>query len=108
MKTNTAQQEILLMTGTSFSSRSWCEKDDEDNKKNITPNDKLKEACWNGLLPEMLPEICLLFAADKKLFLWQITEASSFIDVELGEIPGEVEKHSSINPHSFLELQLLS
>jgi hypothetical protein len=56
----------------------------------------------------MLPEICLLFAADKKLFLWQITEASSFIDVELGEIPGEIEKYLSINPHSFLELQLLS
>ena len=108
MKTNTAQQEILLMTGTSFSSRTWCEKDDEDNKKNITPNDKLKEACWNGLLPEMLPEICLLFAADKKLFLWQIKEGKSFIDLELGDFPEEMEKEFSIDPYSFIHSQSLS
>lgn len=108
MKTNTAQQEILLMTGTSFSSRNWHANEDAENQKNSTPADNLKQACWNGLLPEILPEICKNKAGEKKLFLWQVTEASYFIDVEFGEVPGETEKYYSINPYSFLELQLLS
>ncbi len=108
MKTVTAQQEILLMTGTSFSSRNWCEKETSEDGKNISPEDMLKEACWNGLLPEMLPEICSTSTGDKKLFLWEIIEAASFIDLVLGEVPGETEKYFSINPYSFLGLQELS
>ena len=108
MKTNTAQQEILLMTGTSFAARNWCANDDKEDQKNITPEDKLKEVCWNGLLPDILPEVCKREAGNKKLFLWQVTEAAHFIDVELGEEPGKMEKYFSINPYSFLEMQLLS
>ncbi len=108
MKTNTAQQEILLMTGTSFSARSWCANDDSEDQKNVTPVDRLKEACWNGLLPEILPEICKRAIGEKKLFLWQVTQASHFIDVEFGEVPGSTEKFFSINPYSFLGLQSLS
>lgn len=107
MKTNSTQQEILLMTGTSFSSRQWCEKTDPV-QNNFTDKEQLQNACWNGLLQEMLPEICKPTAEDKNLYLWQITEASSFIDLELGEVPGEIEKIYSINPYSFLPLQSLS
>ena len=108
METNTAQQEILLMTGTSFSARTWCANDNEEDQKNITSVDRLKEACWNGLLPEILPEICKGQVDGKKIFLWQVTQASHFIDVELGEVPGYTDKYFSINPYSFLDLQLLS
>jgi hypothetical protein len=108
MDTNTSQQEKWLMTGTSFSARYWCANDDTEERKNIAPEDRLKEACWNGLLPEILPEICKREAGGKKLLLWQVTEASYFIDVELGEVPGETEKCFSINPYSFLDLQSLS
>jgi hypothetical protein len=107
MKTNSTQQEILLMTGTSFSSRQWCEKNDSAQNQ-FTDKEQLQNACWNGLLQEMLPEICKPTAEDKNLYLWQITEAKSFIDLELGEVPGEIEKNHSINPYSFLPLQLLS
>jgi hypothetical protein len=107
MKTNSTQQEILLMTGTSFSSRQWCEKTDFAQNY-FTDKEQLQNACWNGLLQDMLPEICKPTAEDKKLYLWQITEATSFIELELGEVPGEIEKNHSINPHSFLPLQLLS
>ena len=108
MKTNTAQQEILLMTGTSFSARTWCANDDAEDQKNITPEDRLKEACWNGLLPDILPEICKRQEGDKKIFLWQVTQACNFIEIELGEVPGSTEKFFSISPYSFLELQSLS
>lgn len=108
MKTNTAQQEILLMTGTSFSARTWCANDDAKDQKNITPEDRLKEACWNGLLPEILPEICKREIDNKKIFLWQVKQASYFIDIELGETPCDTDKYFSINPYSFLQKQLFS
>jgi hypothetical protein len=107
MKTHTAQQEILLMTGTSFSSRAWREKDDKDNKNNFTPEEKLKEACWNGMLPEMLPEICGSLK-ERKLYLWQIREAYSFIEAHYGEAPAETEKYFSINPYSLLPRMFFS
>ena len=107
MEIKTAQQEILLMTGTSFSARTWCANDDKEEQKNITPEDKLMDACWNGLLPEILPEICKSQIDGKKIFLWQVTQASHSIDVELGEVPGHTDKYFSINPYSFLELQSL-
>jgi hypothetical protein len=102
MKTNSTQQEILLITGTGFSARQWCEKNDQGQNQ-FTEKEQLQNACWNGLLPEMLPEICKP-AKDKDLYLWQITEATSFINLELGEVPGEIEKYHSINPYYFLPL----
>ncbi len=108
MKTATAQQEILLMTGTSFSLRNWCGNEHVGDGKNSNPEEMLKEACWNGLLPQMLPEICTPADGDKKLYMWHIIEAASFIDVIMGEVPGETEKYFSINPYAFLGLQILS
>src|SRR5687767_5223267 len=104
MKAVTAQQEILLMTGTSFSSRNWCEKDVTEDK-NVSDEEMLMEACWNGLLPDMLPEICNPYQGEKKLFLWAVTEAHAFIDVVMGEVQEETEQFHSINPYSFTSVQ---
>ena len=54
MKTAPIQQEILLMTGTKFSAREWAEKNVEDQNK-LSATEQLEDACWNGLLHEMLP-----------------------------------------------------
>lgn len=107
MKTNSTQHEILLVTGTSFSSREFCETSDGLNYNPLTEKEKLVVACWNGLLPEMLPEI-FEQPVNKKLYLWEIREASSFIELELGEIYLELEKQFSIDPYSFLSMQMLS
>ncbi len=108
METNSTQKEILLVTGTSFSSREFCETSDGLNYNHLTEKEKLVAACWNGLLSEMLPEIFEQHSVNKKLYLWEIREASSFIELELGEIYLELEKQFSINPYSFLSLQILS
>lgn len=108
MKTNSTQQEILLITGTSFSARQWCEKNNDSEQKNMTETEKLEEACWNGLLREILPEISMNTDVDKKLYLWKIKEAASFIELEFGEVPEEKEKYFSIDPYSFLPARLLS
>lgn len=108
MKKNSTQQEVLLLTGTKFSSRQWCMKD-ENQSKQLTDSEKLEEACWNGLLPEMLPEIFTeTMAPGKKLYLWQVKEGASFLDLEIGEFPVAKDNYFSIDPYSFTRLICLS
>jgi len=98
------QQQILLFTGTHFSSRQCFQAKKREN--NFSEADELQDACWNGLLKEMLPEICE--ADNKDLYLWQIRENKTCIDIEIGELPSEVEDFSSIDPYAFLESACLN
>jgi len=102
METNSKQQEVLLMTGTTFSSRQFSEKDSSSDNINLSEIEQLEEACINGLLKEMLPELNAQSADSKKIFLWGIKEADSFIEFEYGEFPEETDKYFSLDPYSFL------
>jgi len=108
METTTIQQEILLVTGTSFSTGEFCRTSDGFSYNHLTEKQKLEVACWNGLLPVMLPEIFKQHPSHRKLYLWEIREGSSFIELELGEQYMEFEKEFSIDPYSFMPLQVLS
>jgi len=100
MKTNSTQQEILLMTKSSFAQKQWCKKEFDDTNKDLTPEEKIEEACANGLIQELLPEA---FNNDNhKMYLWQMHPGFSFLQLELGELPLAVEKHFSLDPHNFL------
>jgi hypothetical protein len=103
METKHAQQEILLMTGTSFSTRQLCEMNDTKNA--MSEIEKLEEACWNGLLSEMLPEIFQQPCNTKKLYLWDVKEAKHFIEIELSEYPELSDEYLSIDPYTFLQVQ---
>ena len=100
MSTTTLHHEILLMTGTSFSSRQCLQKMDEDKQKYLSETEQLQEACWNGQLPDMLPEICKTSAHG--LFLWEIKENKSSVEIILGQLPEQIEREYSIDPYSFL------
>ncbi len=109
METNYLQQEILLVTGTSFTAREFSETATGSAYNNFTDKEKLISACWNGLLPEILPEIFEQpLANNKKLYLREIIEASSFIELQLGETDAVLEYEFSIDPYSFLSMQVLS
>jgi hypothetical protein len=101
MEPNATQQEILLITSASFSKRTWMEKDASDDHHNAD-REQLEKACWNGLMKELLPEIFEKPVKGKELYLWNIIEADSFIELELREYPGTFEKFHSINPYYFL------
>jgi len=105
METNYTQQEILLITGTSFTSGYLCQNDDSPNKNHLTEKERLEEACWNGLIQAMLPEIMLKAANGGLLYLWQIREAASFLELDLSEFPLAVDRQFSIDPYSFLSTQ---
>jgi hypothetical protein len=108
METNSTQQAILLVTGTSFSSREFYENSESSVYKFLTEKQKLEIACWNGLLPVMFPEIFRQYSEKTKLYLWEIREGSSFLELELGETYLEFDRAFSIDPYSFLPVQILS
>lgn len=108
MKTNSIlQQEILLITGTSFSTREWCE-NDSGKQNNFNGKEQLENACWNGLLQTILPEIFVRTDENKNLALLEIREGISFIELDMGETQEGKDKYFSIDPYSFIYLQSLS
>lgn len=104
MKAQSTQQEILLITGTKFSEREWAEKIVEDKNK-LSVTEKLEDACWNGLLDEMLPELIQKTEEGKKLFLWHIRHCKSFLEIELSESSPIIEREFSIDPYLFVPAQ---
>ena len=105
MKQHQIQQQILLMIGTSFLSREFLEKNDCGNKNHLTEKEKLEQACWNGLLHEMLPEIVEQTEDGKKLFLYQIKTVSHFFELELGQSQEKSEAQFSLDPYRFLAIK---
>jgi hypothetical protein len=93
---NINRQEVLLMTGSSFAARQFAT-GDETNKKSAT--DELKEACWSGLMRDLLPEIFSAFPDKSGLFLWEIHEGLSFLELDLGTSPAGKELEYSIDPY---------
>ncbi len=107
MKTISTQQEILLITGTKFSAREWADKNAEDKNK-LSDNEQLEEACWNGLLDEIIPEIIEKTTEGKKLFMWHIRPCKFFLEIELGESSSFIAGEFSIDPYLFVPQLILS
>ena len=102
METNAVQQEILVLKNTSFAQRELFEKDALQNGQNLTHAEQLEAACWNGWLNQMLPEIVDTSATGKDLYLWEIMQARSFLNMVLCEYPQTVDVQFSINPYAVL------
>lgn len=102
MEKNAAQQEILLMTGSAFFQQQCYEKNEQDSNKNISQIEKLEEACWNGLLGELLPGLIERSSEGKALLLWEIRHGNSFLELDLCETPAKPDYYYSIDPYMFL------
>ena len=103
MDTDIIQQEVLLLTGTTFSQRQLSERDGKHESNDLPESDKLEKALWDGLLDELLPEVI----TNKKLHIWQIWDTEFSLQIELSEYPSR-EGWSSINPHYFLRTMKLN
>jgi hypothetical protein len=108
MQTEAIQQEVLLMSGTSFLLRLLAQDGDAGQQQGINGYNRLEEACWNGLLQLMLPEVFDQPLGNKNLFMWKVTGLENFIEMELGNTPAEKDNEFSINPVIFLSSKLLS
>jgi hypothetical protein len=97
----TIQQEILLMTNSSLSKRSLCERNNSENSKSFSNTERLEQACWNGMLDDFLPGL-IMKAEGKTLFLWEVQTAKSFLHIVLCDQPQFLNKEHSIDPYIFL------
>jgi hypothetical protein len=95
------QLEIILITETRFSSRKFCRTHDFNDQNNSEGYNELEEACWNGVLHEMLPEVYWETEDNTKLFLWKLTKADHFLQLEYAERPQVIDWTYSMNPYSF-------
>lgn len=108
MATQSIQQEIILVTGSHFATRQYCERDVADSHGKQSGEERFKDGCWNGLLKEILPEIFILSGNPPGLYLWQMREAQYILAMEMAEFPTQVDLHNSIDPYYFLEVQFYS
>jgi hypothetical protein len=105
MAKNYVQVEILLMTGTSFIAGNQLIKDDNSASRHFSEIERLQEACWNGWLETMLPEVWINPPNQGILYLWEIRENQAFLELELSEVPLPIDQQKSITPRSFLSFQ---
>ena len=105
MKKHTVTQEILLLTTSSLAQGDLCNREHGNNHgKAVNPEERLEEACWNGMLDEFL-EKASPNTKKVKVFLWKIYAADKFLCIEMSESPGELDHFYSLDPHLFLDLK---
>jgi hypothetical protein len=104
MHTYTHQKEILLVVNASFFSRNWVKRNEAEADKRFTQKEKLIDACWNGLVQEILLEFFEM-PYDKSMTLWEINDANAFIDLVFCNFIETSEKELSVNPYIFMEFQ---
>lgn len=100
MKTTAVQQEVLLLTNTRFSKRQLYRKNVKKSDSSLSHIGQLEDACWNGLLNELLPEI-MLKPSGKRLYLWHMHRGQFSLQMEMSEFPTKTDAYLSLNPHTF-------
>lgn len=99
MKTNAVQQEILILKNTSFAQRELLEEETPEPGRNLTDDEQLEAACWNGWLKASLPEMLNTSTTGEQLYLWEIVQSKSFLNIALCEYPQTLDPQYSINPY---------
>jgi len=99
MKNSSIQIELLLVASTSLTM--LCEKDPAEIG-NLSVEEQLEQACWNGLLNDMLPTFIQLPMDERKYFIWQIRKGESLLQIQLTDSVKEIAAQSSIDPYLFL------
>ncbi|MEO6705966.1 MAG: hypothetical protein ABIN04_08985, partial [Ginsengibacter sp.] len=92
-------QEILILHKSYFFSKEFNEKENPAEGKKLSENEEIAEACWNGLIREMLPEI------STPLPLTVVNEAPAFLYLAFGEYGQQIEKKLSLNPYLFIDAE---
>ena len=104
MKQIYSNQEILLNAGSSFFKREYAEREQKQSSKKLSQKEQIAEMCWNGLLPDLLPEITDTGNNQKPLTIWEINATSHLVDLRLGEFNENLNDVFSLNPYVYLTL----
>ncbi|MBK6634694.1 MAG: hypothetical protein IPG38_10580 [Chitinophagaceae bacterium] len=77
---NSRQKELLLIIHSSFFSKAWVKSARAESEGWFSQKQQLKEACQDGLIPELLPE-CFEKTNNTPAPVWKINDANTFIDL---------------------------
>ena len=103
MEPQVINQEILLFTGSSFCSRKFCKRNnDEQCNSDHSPREELEKACWDGMLYEMLPELTGSSMQQGNSYIWHTASGVNFLCINRGTGSTAVGKQTSIDPYFFL------
>ena len=103
MKTSTTVQELVLNINSSFCKRQWCEKRDASSEQQpLSATEQLKTICWDGLLPELLPEICLK-ENNKPLILWELMGMANLLHLKMGDYDEKIKPELALHPYFVLD-----
>jgi len=102
MEQQITNQEILLITGSSFYGSQSCKRDDGETNNGLSSMEELEKACWDGMLHEMLPELVGNYSAHTASFFWNTASGVNFLCVNIGSNPAAADKKTSIDPYHFL------
>ncbi|MCU7549956.1 hypothetical protein OCK74_12560 [Chitinophagaceae bacterium LB-8] len=102
MKNDNNQLEILLVTSTSLTRRELCEKETSKESDNLSAEEQLVQACWNGLLNDLFPEMMQPAKPGRTYFIWHIRQAQSLLQIQLSDSGLLTETKHSIDPWLFL------
>ncbi|HRN80237.1 MAG TPA: hypothetical protein PLU07_06230 [Ferruginibacter sp.] len=109
MKKHFVHQEILLRPSSDYFKKEWCEINPEKNKnKKLSDRERVLELIWNGVLPELLPEIYLLNEENRPLILWEIYETPQWLELNLGDTESFPLDRYSINPGAIAHFACLN
>lgn len=100
MKEKYIQQEIIFFVNNKFSQNLLCEKKENKDKPAASAREQMADACWNGLVGQLLPEISIK-VENKPLTIWEVQEAKHSIVLQLGTLT-VVDSQDSINPYRLL------
>jgi hypothetical protein len=104
MKQKNIQYEILLITGSGFTSRGFCSKKKENNSsKNLSAAEELEMVCWDGMIGELLPELFQNNIYPPAIFTWQILHGKHFLMINMGATPFIADDQSSLDPYCFYD-----
>jgi hypothetical protein len=105
MKQFNSNQEILLNSSSSFFKKEYAVKAQSKDPKKLNQKEQIADMVWNGLLPELLPEITENDAENKPLHIWEINTTQTLVDIRLGEKDENLNDEFSINPYVMLTLK---
>ena len=96
------QQEILIAFNSSFLSKIYFEKCNAGSSDIFIELEKIEEACWNGLLEEVLPEVFTMKTPAGPIYIWEIREYNSIMKIDMSEYPSHKDNYLSIDPYKFI------
>jgi hypothetical protein len=101
METETAVQELLLNVNSSFCKREWCEiKDEKQQSQSYT--ERLKTLCWNGMIPELLPEVCIR-QNNRPLILWEMMGLTNILHLKMGGYSERLNPEYALHPYLIMD-----